>query len=37
MAQAIPGLFDVQLSGFTGQGIDRYGTSQLPGDTFSAT
>lgn len=33
----IPGKFDVQLSALTGDGIGRYGASQLPDYTFSAT
>ena len=37
IAQVIPGLFDVQLSGLTGHGIGRYGSGQLPDATFSAS
>lgn len=34
--QAFPGVLDIQLSGMTGKGIGRYGTSLLPDVTLSA-
>ncbi len=37
IAQVIPGLFDVQASGLTGQGVGRYGSGQLPDATFDAS
>ena len=33
--QLLPGLFDVQVSGITGKGVGRYGTSQLPDVAFT--
>ena len=37
IAQVIPRLLDVQLSGLAGHGIGRYGSGQLPDATFSAS
>ena len=33
--QVLPGLFDVQVSGITGRGVGRYGTSGLPDVAFT--
>ncbi len=34
-AQVLPDLFDVQVTGITGNGVGRYGTSQLPDVAFT--
>ena len=34
-AQVVPNLFDVQVTGITGNGVGRYGTSQLPDVAFT--
>ncbi|HLW90864.1 MAG TPA: hypothetical protein VKS78_06130 [Roseiarcus sp.] len=36
VAQVLPGMVDAQFSGLTGNGIGRYGSSQLPDVTFSS-
>ncbi|HEV3042636.1 MAG TPA: hypothetical protein VGY52_02080 [Roseiarcus sp.] len=37
VAQILPGWLDAQFSALTGNGVGRYGTSQLPDVTYSST